>query len=224
MIVDKVNDLYDECDVLTKNLGKLLLLKRIFSNYAGGKAKAWEESLDDGLATLPKREEELLRMRFGLDGGKMMFLREIADVFGVTRERIRQIEGKALRRLRRPSRKLLLLGMSWQMATQEAKDQGYKLLLKAFKGGVKSNLSIWDLSVDEFDLPLRVYHAIRRAGYKTVGDVFNAGKKKVAKENLIGHKTMRMLNNWFKKHNLDWKEMPTITKVFEGNINELKEK
>ncbi|MDS8151564.1 sigma factor-like helix-turn-helix DNA-binding protein, partial [Streptococcus pneumoniae] len=50
------------------------------------------------------REENVLRLRFGLDDGKMRTLEDVGKVFNVTRERIRQIEAKALRKLRHPSR------------------------------------------------------------------------------------------------------------------------
>ena len=62
------------------------------------------EQLEDVLATLTPREEEVLRMRFGLRDGKPHTLEEDGKEFDVTRERIRQIESKALRKLRHPSR------------------------------------------------------------------------------------------------------------------------
>ena len=62
------------------------------------------EQLEDVLATLTPREEEVLRMRFGLRDGKPHTLEEVGKEFDVTRERIRQIESKALRKLRHPSR------------------------------------------------------------------------------------------------------------------------
>ena len=60
--------------------------------------------MDEGLDTLTDREENVLRLRFGLDDGKMRTLEDVGKVFNVTRERIRQIEAKALRKLRHPSR------------------------------------------------------------------------------------------------------------------------
>jgi RNA polymerase primary sigma factor len=56
------------------------------------------------LATLSPREARILRLRFGLENGRMYTLEEVGEKFGLTRERIRQIEGKALRRLRHPMR------------------------------------------------------------------------------------------------------------------------
>ena len=60
--------------------------------------------LEDVLETLTDREENVLRLRFGLDDGRNRTLEDVGKVFGVTRERIRQIEAKALRKLRHPSR------------------------------------------------------------------------------------------------------------------------
>ncbi len=62
------------------------------------------EQLDDELATLTEREQKVLRLRFGLDDGKARTLEEVGKEFQVTRERIRQIEAKAIRKLRQPSR------------------------------------------------------------------------------------------------------------------------
>ncbi len=63
-----------------------------------------KEQLEDVLKTLTEREEKVLRLRFGLDDGRSRTLEEVGQHFGVTRERIRQIEAKALRKLRHPSR------------------------------------------------------------------------------------------------------------------------
>ena len=63
-----------------------------------------KEQLEEVLDTLTAREEKVLRLRFGLDDGRARTLEEVGQNFGVTRERIRQIEAKALRKLRHPSR------------------------------------------------------------------------------------------------------------------------
>ena len=62
------------------------------------------EQLEEVLSTLTEREKQVLQMRFGLLDGKPHTLEEVGSEFEVTRERIRQIESKALRKLRHPSR------------------------------------------------------------------------------------------------------------------------
>ena len=64
-----------------------------------------KDHLDEVLGTLTERESKVLKLRFGLEGTKQMTLEEVGKVFGVTRERIRQIEAKALRKLKHPSRR-----------------------------------------------------------------------------------------------------------------------
>lgn len=63
-----------------------------------------KEQVEDVLWSLGERERQVLEMRFGLDGGRIRTLEEVGREFGVTRERIRQIEAKALRKLRHPTR------------------------------------------------------------------------------------------------------------------------
>ena len=63
-----------------------------------------KDELNDVLLGLTDREEKVLRLRFGMDDGRARTLEEVGKEFNVTRERIRQIEAKALRKLRHPSR------------------------------------------------------------------------------------------------------------------------
>jgi RNA polymerase primary sigma factor len=67
-------------------------------------AKLLRERVEEVLETLPPRESRILRLRFGLEDGRYYTLEEVGEKFGLTRERIRQIESKALRRLRHPRR------------------------------------------------------------------------------------------------------------------------
>jgi RNA polymerase primary sigma factor len=66
--------------------------------------KLLSEKIDEILESLPFREARILRLRFGLENGRFYTLEEVGRKFGLTRERIRQIETKALRRLRHPRR------------------------------------------------------------------------------------------------------------------------
>jgi RNA polymerase primary sigma factor len=67
-------------------------------------AELLREDINEVLSTLTPREQQVLRLRFGLDDGRPRTLEEVGQEFGVTRERIRQIEAKALRKLRHPNR------------------------------------------------------------------------------------------------------------------------
>ncbi|NMC81105.1 MAG: sigma-70 family RNA polymerase sigma factor [Chloroflexi bacterium] len=67
-------------------------------------SKLLSEKIEEVLDTLPPREARILRLRFGLENGRNYTLEEVGEKFGLTRERIRQIESKALRRLRHPRR------------------------------------------------------------------------------------------------------------------------
>jgi len=77
-----------------------LRLSWSYPTSAGGLSSGGPEVLD----TLTEREQKVLRLRFGLDDGRARTLEEVGKEFNVTRERIRQIEAKALRKLRHPSR------------------------------------------------------------------------------------------------------------------------
>ena len=70
------------------------------------------EQLEEVMETLTDRESRVLRLRFGLEDGRVHTLEEVGDALGVTRERIRQIEAKALRKLRHPSRRKKLEGFN----------------------------------------------------------------------------------------------------------------
>ena len=63
-----------------------------------------KEELEVALQSLTEREQKVIRLRFGLEDGKARTLEEVGQEFSVTRERIRQIEAKALRKLRHPQR------------------------------------------------------------------------------------------------------------------------
>lgn len=67
------------------------------------------QDVEGVLKSLSPREREVLRLRFGFDGERCRTLEEIGSIFKVTRERIRQIEAKAMRKLRQPGRHSVLL-------------------------------------------------------------------------------------------------------------------
>ena len=86
------------------HLGDFVPDERMMSPEEYANAKMLKEELDSVLYTLTEREEKVLRLRFGLEDGQCRTLEEVGQKFGVTRERIRQIEAKALRKFRHPSR------------------------------------------------------------------------------------------------------------------------
>ncbi len=86
------------------SLGDFIEDKEVENPAVQTSYKLLQEQLRQVLSTLPPREQEVLKMRFGLDDGYSLTLEEVGLYFNVTRERIRQIEAKALRRLRHPRR------------------------------------------------------------------------------------------------------------------------
>ena len=86
------------------HLGDFIKDERTMSPEEYATTEMLKEELSGVLLTLTDREEKVLRLRFGLDDGQCRTLEEVGQIFGVTRERIRQIEAKALRKLRHPSR------------------------------------------------------------------------------------------------------------------------
>ena len=86
------------------HLGDFIKDERTMSPEEYATVGMLKEELAGVLLTLTEREEKVLRLRFGLDDGQCRTLEEVGQIFNVTRERIRQIEAKALRKLRHPSR------------------------------------------------------------------------------------------------------------------------
>ena len=113
--IDKVREVYkisqDPVSLETpigeeedSHLGDFIKDERTMSPEEYATVELLKEELSGVLLTLTDREERVLRLRFGLDDGQCRTLEEVGQIFRVTRERIRQIEAKALRKLRHPSR------------------------------------------------------------------------------------------------------------------------
>ena len=86
------------------HLGDFIKDERNLSTEEFATNEMLKDEISQVLETLTEREEKVIRLRFGLEDGKPRTLEEVGQMFGVTRERIRQIEAKALRKLRHPSR------------------------------------------------------------------------------------------------------------------------
>jgi RNA polymerase primary sigma factor len=86
-------------------LGDFIADNRMATPYDSTSKQMLSENIEEVLSALSDREAKVLKMRFGLSSNRMMTLEEVGKEFGVTRERIRQIEAKALRKLKHPSRR-----------------------------------------------------------------------------------------------------------------------
>ena len=113
--VDKIREIYkisqDPVSLETpigeeddSHLGDFIKDERSLSPEEYATNEMLKDEISQVLETLTEREEKVVRLRFGLEDGKPRTLEEVGQMFGVTRERIRQIEAKALRKLRHPSR------------------------------------------------------------------------------------------------------------------------
>jgi RNA polymerase primary sigma factor len=89
-------------------LGDFIADPRASSPFTECVSVSLREQIDKALSTLTPREEKIIRMRLGIGERTDYTLEEVGDVFGLTRERIRQIENKALRKLKHPSRRKML--------------------------------------------------------------------------------------------------------------------
>ncbi len=131
-----------------------------------------KEQLIEVLDTLTEREEKVLRLRFGLDDGRARTLEEVGKEFNVTRERIRQIEAKALRKLRHPSRLFCI-------ERKQVMDISKRLQAVA---GLVTRRSMADIGTDHGYVPLYLYE--QRKIDRALACDLNKGPLEKAKENI----------------------------------------
>ena len=139
------------------------------------------EKLMRALSSLSEREQTVLVLRFGFLGGRQRTLKETAEALGVTTERVRQIEAKAIRKMRHPSRSCELPALFGY--TPPKKQLPYHLA----EDGTK--IVDTDADISYLGISTRAYSCLKRGGINTVADVLNYPKEKWSKIRNLGHKT-----------------------------------
>lgn len=183
----------EELKDLNKYLGMLRLLRCVFTNTYGGNTKTWGTAITTVLDTLSDREKQILILRFGLGGEAPKGLDDTGKHFGVTRERIRQIEAKAIRKLKHPSRRFVMMGLSWQLAVQEAKEMGEKLLTQKTEAQRQKVSPLTTYDIETTGIPTRIKNALRKGGYNTTFSVAMATDQELARVKNIGERSVRII-------------------------------
>jgi RNA polymerase primary sigma factor len=98
--ISSINARIGASDEDGSEMGDLLPDEKSGDDYAGVEVGQWERALVEAVRSLPEREARVLKMRHGLDGGDIRTLREVSEVLGISQERARQVEIKALRTIR----------------------------------------------------------------------------------------------------------------------------
>lgn len=156
-----------------------------FEDITAGEAssKQLKSDMEKVLGTLTDREKRVIELRYGLEGHKPLTLEETSKEFGVTKERIRQIESKALRKLRYPTRARQLWGY-----LHEDKQIGYigntlERRKEVRLDAVDTNEIVKFLnpySIEWFDVPEYVKEQLVQSGIREIGDFFSANPSEIA--------------------------------------------
>jgi len=204
----------EQIDLLLKEklrfVGMVRLLNELFAGHeVYGESKTWEDSLFEAIDTLTDREKTYITMRYGLKDGRSLTYEEIGQQFGLTKERARQVVMKAIRKLKHPSRKRMLLGATWQEAVQEAKAMGQKLLLEHSQERRKGMISqltkdrkdIESITPDiaQLNLPTRIHNALYRVGYHTIHHLEIENDNELFKCRNIGTKSLKYIREAIKR-------------------------
>ncbi len=182
-----------------KYLSMIRLLKCIFYKNSLLGTNSWEEDLLETINTLDRREAEVIKSRWGLEDGHPQTLEIMANKFGVTRERIRQIEARGIRKLRHPLRKKMLIGYTQKMATEELNEINRKFELEAEKNKIERNRDLSDQGILILNLPTRIQHALLRGGYDLIGKIENARDEDLLKIRNVGIQSIRFVRNSIKE-------------------------
>jgi len=94
----------------SSRIGDFIEDKTVEAPWQAVQTRLLKEQIDTVLNGLEEKERQIIRLRFGLDDGQASTLKEIGERFGISRERVRQIESKALQKLQHPSRSRMLEG------------------------------------------------------------------------------------------------------------------
>lgn len=187
--------------LLRKCVNQLRLLRTIFSNSYSANMSSWQEDLNQALRTLKPREEKVIRLRFGIDNDNPQNLEEVGKIFGVTRTRIREIEARAIRKLRTPSRRKLISGMNWQSALHETRKLGVKMFEEykqehLAKKSKKENVPEQEMPSYDYEvksLPTRIYRALVKGGYKSISEIQEATDRELKEVRNIGVKSLKTI-------------------------------
>lgn len=174
-----------------------------------------KESVNHVLSTLTMREQTVIKMRFGFDDYNKMTLEEVGKEFKVTRDRIRQIEAKALRKLRHPNRSRILKYGLIEFNLEEKKEEikiieSRKLSEKAleeYKNNIKKMLETSEdpinkvidvsstITIEELEFCVRTYNCLHRfAKLETLCDVLMMNNTELMKIRNFGQKSLNEVN------------------------------
>lgn len=176
------------------------------THFRADLAPVWPEEaftlIDHALTQLEVREAQVIEMCFGLKSGKAMSYPEAAEHFGFHKERVRQIEAKALRKLRHQSRARLLKPLTLS---------SHELLAEMLRENVvdstpiheKSYIEALRTSVDSLELSVRTYNALKNAGILTVAQLVEKPEAEFIKMPNFGRKSLNELKDLLPTLNLE---------------------
>ena len=165
-----------------------------FNKCFGNRVRCVKKAFDDIFKTLTKKEEIVLKLRLGFYGNKRFTLEGIAKVLSVTRQRVWQIEGKALRKLRHPFRMKRMIGCSTIEALNSS-EFCEKLVdgILAKKENVDTSAAKIEIcettSIENLGLSFRAYNCLKRAQFSTVSDLLSKNVIDILKVRNLGNKS-----------------------------------
>lgn len=199
-------------------VGAFALLGAIFEDSDLGPCDMdhLSQTINEVLQTLKDRERVILEFRYGVRDGRYRSLKDVGEKFHVTRERIRQIEAKALRKLRHPSRSRMLLSAFFLGSLKKAKEsvselvkEIEKMIAEKKRMEIEGSLLLQRLNelgdprgmlIIDLDLPGYVLRALRRAGFKYALELLD--EERISSVYGIGTIACWKIQDQLKEHNL----------------------